>query len=66
MEFRADVPAARRAELAAFVADHGTTERVYRDLDRLRLRYEFVPMDEYTIDLVVPLPDRLVLVYYTT
>ena len=60
------VQPARQRELAAFVETHRTTEPMFRDLDRLGLAYEITPMDEFTIDIVVPLPDGLALVYDTT
>jgi hypothetical protein len=60
------VPEPRLRELEGFVASQTTTERVFRDLDALGLRMEIVAMDEYTLDLVVPLPDGLTLVYDTT
>lgn len=60
------VPPARHRELAAFVETHRTTETMFRDLDRLGLAYKILAMDEFTIDIVVPLPDGLALVYDTT
>lgn len=61
------VPAARLAELEAWTARQAITEHVFLDVDAAGLRIaDVVSMDEYTIDLVVPLPDGLVLVYDTT
>jgi hypothetical protein len=61
------VPEARVRELERFVASQRITEHVFRDLDAIGLRIaDIVPMDEYTLDLVVPLPDGLTLVYDTT
>ena len=61
------VPAARLRALEAFVSAHTTTERVFRDLLAAGLQFDdIVSMDEYTIDLVICLPDDLVLVYDTT
>lgn len=61
------VPAARVTELEAWTARQAITEHVFLDVDAAGLRIEdIVTMDEYTIDLVVPLPDGLVLVYDTT
>jgi len=52
------------AELAAFTADHQTTARLTRDVFAAGL--DIVTMDEYSLELVVPLPDGLTLVYGTT
>lgn len=61
------VPDDRVRELEEFVARHTTTERVVRDLEVHGLILADIhPMDEYTLDLVVPLPDGLTLVYDTT
>lgn len=61
------VAAARVTELQAFVAAHRITEQVFRDIDGAGLPIaDIFEMDEYTIDIVVPLPDGLVLVYDTT
>lgn len=61
------VPAARVIELQGFVAAHRITEQVFRDIDAAGLRIaDILEMDEYTIDIVVPFPDGLVLVYDTT
>lgn len=59
---------ARRVEaLAAFVSGQRTTERVVQALAQEGLELaDVVPMDEFTIDLVVPLLDGLCLVYDTT
>jgi hypothetical protein len=62
-----DVPEARVRELEQFVASQRITEHVFRDLDALGLRIDdIVYMDEYTLDLLVSLPDGLTLVYDTT
>ena len=61
------VPAHRLEELSRFVASHRTTEGVLHALEAAGLELaEILEMDEYTIDLLVPLPDGLVLVYDTT
>lgn len=61
------VPETRVAELEDFVSTQGITEQVFRDLDALGLAIaDIVNMDEYTLDLIVPLPDGLTLVYDTT
>jgi hypothetical protein len=61
------VPPDRLRALEAFVAAHTTTERVFRDLVAHGLQFDdIVAMDEYTLDLVVVLPDALTLVYDTT
>ena len=61
------IAASRLRELERFVAGQSITEHVFRDLDALGLAIDdIVAMDEYTLDLVVPLPDGLVLVYDTT
>lgn len=58
---------ARLAELAAFTADHQTTARLTRDVFAAGLDLaDIVAMDEYSLELVVPLPDGLTLVYGTT
>lgn len=67
LETRGVVPADRLRALEAFVSAHTTTERVFRDLLAAGLQFDdIVSMDEYTIDLVVCLPDGLTLVYDTT
>jgi len=61
------VPRARVDELDAYVRDQRITEHVFLDADGAGLRIdEVIHMDEYTLDLLVPLPDGLVLVYDTT
>lgn len=61
------VPAARVVELEAWTARQAITEHVFLDTDAAGLRIErIVPMDEYTIDLVVPVEPGVVLVYDTT
>lgn len=53
--------------LDAFVAGHRITEHVFVGLDGAGLAIDdVIAMDEYTIDLVVHLPDGLTLVYDTT
>jgi hypothetical protein len=61
------VPEPRVRELEQFVASQRITEHVFLDLDARGLRIaDIVNMDEYTLDLIVPLPDGLTLVYDTT
>ena len=61
------VPPERVRALAAWTAEQRLTEHVYTDVDAAGLQIDvIVPMDEYTLDLVVDLPDGLVLVYDTT
>ncbi|MBX2802983.1 MAG: hypothetical protein KTR31_35195 [Myxococcales bacterium] len=57
----------RRAELSRIVSDFPTLEHVVRwaFAEGLELA-EVIPMDEFTHDVVVPLPDELVLVFDTT
>lgn len=57
----------RAAEIRAFTAGHTTTDRLLRahlanDCDIADIHN----MDEYSLDVVVPLPDGLVLIYGTT
>lgn len=67
MRCHGHVPADRHQELEAFVAEQRTTEQVFRALDARGLRIaDILAMDEYTLDLVVPLDDGLTLVYDTT
>lgn len=67
VRLRAAVSDGRRAELEAWLAGQTTTERLFRAVDAAGLRItEIVHQDEYTLDLVVPLPDGLTLVYDTT
>jgi len=62
-----DIPDDRIQEIADFVRGQSITEAVFRDLDAAGLSVaEIIPMDEYTLDWVVPLPDGLTLVYDTT
>lgn len=62
-----EVDAERVRALDAFVAGHRITEDVFIGLDRAGLAIDdVIAMDEYTIDLVVGLPDGLTLVYDTT
>lgn len=62
-----DVPPERLQALQAFVAEHTTTERVFLALLAGGLQFDdIVAMDEYTLDLIVALPDGLTLVYDTT
>jgi hypothetical protein len=61
------VPAHRLEELSRFVASHRTTEGILRAIEAAGLELaEILEMDEYTLDIVVPLPDGLALVYDTT
>jgi hypothetical protein len=54
-------------ELASWVAAQGTTERVVLAATAAGLElHDVVQMDEFTLDLVVALPDGLWLVYDTT
>ncbi len=62
-----DVPEARVVELRAYVRDHSTTGRLTAAAFAQGLDIADIhAMDEYSLDLVVPLPDGLVLVYGTT
>lgn len=57
----------RHQALTAFVSGQRTTEGVVRALAQEGLELaDVVEMDEFTIDLVVPLLDGLCLVYDTT
>ena len=57
----------RVAGLAALTARQSITEQVFRMVDELDLVVvDLLPMDEYTIDVVIALPDGLHLVYDTT
>ncbi len=61
------VPAERVAELGRMVDGLGSLERVLRALDGQGLVLsEVVSMDEYTVDILVALPDGLTLVFDTT
>jgi hypothetical protein len=61
------VPAHRVEELSRFVASHRTTEQLLRAAQAAGLDVAAIlEMDEYTLDILVPLPDGLVLVYDTT
>lgn len=61
------VPPSRVREIETFVADQSITEQIFRALDAMGLCIdEIIAMDEYTLDLVVSLPDGLTLVYDTT
>ena len=67
MRVHGAVPPARVAELTEYVRAQSITEHVFLDADaRGLLIADIIHMDEYTIDLVVPLPDGVVLVYDTT
>lgn len=58
---------ARLGEIAGLVRDHTTTERLFSTVDALGLAvHDILPMDEYTIDIVVGLPGGAFLVYDTT
>lgn len=61
------VSASRVRELTRWVASQRRTEHVFLDADAAGLSIATVhQMDEYTLDLLVPLPDGLVLAYDTT
>jgi len=61
------VSASRLAELTEWVHDQRITEQMFRAVHAAGLVIaDIVHMDEYTIDIVVPLADGLVLVYDTT
>ena len=67
LEVVGSVPASRVAELAAVVTEHRITEQVVQHaLDAGYTIEAAVNMDEFTIDLVIRLPDGLYLVYDTT
>ncbi len=67
MKVHGAVSDARVGELTAFTAAHTTTSRLLRDhLANGCAITDIHAMDEYTLDLVVPLPDGLVLIYGTT
>lgn len=57
----------RHRELLAWTRTQHITEQMFHAVDDAGLRITAIHhMDEYTIDIVVPLPDGLVLVYDTT
>lgn len=61
------VPEARLAELDRLLGGLGSLERVLRALDGEKLSLgDVIPMDEYTIDILVDLPDGLTLAFDTT
>ncbi len=61
------VASARLRELGDYVRSQQITEHLFVDAHASGLRIaDIVHMDEYTIDIVIPLPDGLVLVYDTT
>ena len=61
------IPAKRLTELAAFILDHRTTARLTNDAFASGLDIsDIVQLDEYSLEIVVPLPDGLVLTYGTT
>lgn len=67
MKVHGAVPAARSAALEVFTAGHTTTARLLKDHLAAGCDIGAIhAMDEYTLDVVVPLPDGLVLVYGTT
>jgi hypothetical protein len=61
------IPDPRFAEIAVWVGPQTTTERAVNAVIKAGYAlHDAHQMDEYTIDLVVELPDGLVLVYDTT
>ncbi|MEM6929496.1 MAG: hypothetical protein AAF602_21330 [Myxococcota bacterium] len=61
------IPPARVAELREWLGEPTTLARVIAVLDRDSLGLsELIPMDEYTIDVLVDLPEGLTLVFDTT
>jgi hypothetical protein len=66
IEVHGSVDAARVVQIAQWAAAHATTERLFRDVDRDRLDYDVIAMDEYTMDIVVVLPGGPFVVYDTT
>jgi len=61
------IPDARLAELASWVQRQRTTEHIVQAAIEQGLElHDVVQMDEFTLDLVLPLPDGLWLVYDTT
>ena len=67
MNVHGQIAPERVAELEAFTAPHTTTSRLLRDhLARGCDITDIHAMDEYTLEVVVPLPDGLVLIYGTT
>lgn len=61
------VPPHRVAKLAGWLEGQCTTEDLLHATDEAGLTIDrFQNMDEYCIDVVVPLPDGLTLVYDTT
>ena len=62
-----EVAATRVREVEDFVRGHFITEQLFRAVDRAGMEIDaIVHMDEYTIDIVVPWPGGLFLVYDTT
>ena len=67
LDVHGGVPERRIHELQAFIAEHRTTARLTRDVFANGLDIaDILAMDEYSLDIVVPLPDGLVLIYGTT
>lgn len=67
MRVYGQVSSTRLDELERYVAGQQITEHVVRDALASGLGIDdVVQMDEFTIDLLVELPDGLVLVYDTT
>lgn len=61
------VPEPRRRELVGLIGAAGTLERVIRALEGEGLELaDVIPMDEFTIDILVDLPDGLTLAFDTT
>lgn len=61
------IPEARLAELTSWVQSQRTTEHVVQAANAEGLElHDVVQMDEFTLDLLLPLPDGLWLVYDTT
>jgi len=67
LRFVGKVEEARRRQLEALLGPLGTLEHVIRALDGEGLQLaDVIPMDEFTIDILVDLPDGLTLVFDTT
>jgi len=61
------IPAARLAELSAWVDGQRTTEQVVEAAQAIGQElHDVIQMDEFTLDLLLALPDGLWLVYDTT
>lgn len=64
---RGGVTESRRCELEQLLGSARTLEQVIRALDGVGLQLaDVIPMDEFTIDILVDLPDGLTLVFDTT